>query len=774
MTRRIAAAALVMAFALVAARAEDAGDAVVRGPHAAAEPWSDADPWNEGPPRGAPYALDALLESTKALRAARWSATVTALRLTRHGTSADAFVHGNAPLATDGDLAAMREAVAGRAARVEHRVVVTGGSGETVVGEDLTTRPVQIAREGESAVGAAAVWTRQGAVDQGLAARVAAAPTGDGRWRVRVAIRWSEAADIAPTAWIDDQRLDRVRVSVLLAETSFDTRPGETAAFRATGAAGTQVVLVRIDGAAPSTTAVREIAGDHVAVAGVPDPSIEGAEWPAPDPMPRRGATTSPGSGGGATAERIEWLDVGVGAFRIGKLLRGTIEEAERAFAARTGIGAVEVRRFAGPRFVVPAAPGSAFRVFAGVLETRLDGIGVRPGCETCLLMEEQTTLGATGVGVAGVTSPDGSVDADLASRRVLDERTFESTGRRDLPGHVAGAPLVTRVPMRRLREVAVGGCAAPGDDRFGPGTTLRFHAPPEAARADDPWKAAPPVALRIGDAQVGCRPGAEARVLDRVVHPFVLRWESDGWCGMRARFPNVRGVAEGTEISAALSEDGATADVVAEIRGAPELLGRVEPGDGQIDVVRAPFLRYATTRLALPVDGVVAADAYASVRVGLVRPVGGASAQRTVLRLGAAWCLADTEDRVVLASGAETNLPTSSYLQSSSHQTAELRSVATLVLDGVRADLAPADEGARRLAVAWSSRPTWTQRDLRISTAPQREGETHLARVWPRRALRSASFGVVPGRVFRREPTSAQDLPFIQLGPAEPRGDRR
>ena len=342
-----------------------------------------------------------LLAATRDAEKSRWRATVTAVRVLPRASGAARVAAAARPIADAADLAALRTSIADRDAFVEHRVEASGPCGATRHATDGASTAVRIHDDDDSAVGGSVVWGIAAAAESGLDVRIETAPSGDGRWRPHVVAVWSGSPDRARADWLVEEDVDRVRVPVFAADVVFDVRGGETAVLRAIDASGAaRLVLVRIDGDAPDVPMVRDHEGAWLVapVDLVRDP--EGPTvWPVESGPPihsddeARAALLTP------EACRTEWRQGAIGLFRAalltGAATDGTGDDLRAGLALRRGAGAVEIARSAGPRVVLPAAPGTLFRAFAGTIETMRRNVSTIPACEDCLLVRTEVGVEA-------------------------------------------------------------------------------------------------------------------------------------------------------------------------------------------------------------------------------------------------------------------------------------------------------------------------------------------------------------------------------------------
>lgn len=684
------------------------------------------------------------------LRTHRWRATATFVRVTSIQGAVAGVVDGATALLDDASLDALRHAPPG-AVSVEHVLRATGVPGEIASATDGTIATLLLGGDGESSVGGSSVAPVTGRVREGARAVVGIASSGDGRWRVAYRLLWSDTATTRTVDRLGD-RIDFARVPTTYAEGMVDLRSGETAVVRVVdGSRRGRLMLLRVDGEAPTGDGYVDLGDGSFAV---PAPPIEDPTDEIRLAPPGLGDDDDAGAVRAVPTRGARWSEKPWGGFLIGSNHSADEPVLRAEFASRRGAGVVELVRRDGERVTLPTAPRSKFAAFSGAVHTRADGWRAVPACESRLLLHDEVAVGHEGLSFAGAAMADGTVDLAFASREIVGAVERDVVGRRGLRGHRTTAPVEYTLDLVTTRETALV-CTVPADDpRVGDDLSVRCLFPPDTTPAPQEATLAPPVVVTVGNARVPLRPGKSGAFVNVVRQPFRMRWKTDGWCGMTGRLPLTDHADLGASAHIELAADGRSVGVQAEVRGEAEPRAAFDPLDGEVEIVRAPCLRYAAESLVPPHDGIVAWSGPLRLRVALPGAVG----ERLRVALGDdSGCVVPTEGRAAFSGGGVTMLPVDLNVYTSNHFTGELSTAFSFVEDGWSLRREKADA----LAIERRSMPEWTRRELRRKAVPAREGFDRGALAYVRRSHRALDLFVAPGRGVDRAAMPG-DLPRI------------
>jgi hypothetical protein len=260
---------------------------------------------------------------------------------------------------------------------------------------------------------------------------------------------------------------------------------------------------------------------------------------------------------------------------------------------------------------------------------------------------------------------------------------------------------------------------------------------------------------------------------------PTVARWETEGWCGMTTRFPKLappqvwpdfgepvpgqvwsghRVRITGSDLSPDLL------DVSLDVRGEPEELGRFDPLDGAVELVRQPRLRAEVRGVDPRRGGPVARSG--DLAVG-IRPVSGRVRERALLRIrtGEREACVALGPGSLLEAGGVTVLPAGFDLYTSNHEMGEVRTAFGAVRDGLRVELSEAAPEVLRANLELLGRLELAPHLVRIVNFPERP-ENRLRTLRVSRRSTHRTFHIKADEPFRFEsPEGAAEALVLSAG---------
>ncbi len=658
-----------------------------------------------------------------------------------------------------------------------HAVRASGPAEADLLARDLERRNAVLRRQIESSIGAVVSFPRVSFLRGGLRlrARVGLRAAVQG-----VTVRYQVTLADAPVRETRPSlggSLDTVSVPALLAQGTVRLVPGEAAAILRVEEDGSgRLVLLSVTGRRPDVGAVTDLGNGYVAVlaghlsATEARPAarllgVDGYGGEAEDGAPFVDAWDAFAEAAGVGEESWERGPCGMRFGAVAPAARGNLELLLTAGAVLRGTRSrIDVARKGWGRLSLPASPGTAFRFFSGTVGTGRGGTEVESGCNHCVLAVPKTAWACRGLKGAGWACVDGTVDFDVVGREVLDveRRTYEL--RRIQDGYRGYARDPFEVPLVRERILACRGALPTGEERLPGGVRLRFHVDPpltetgrtavhvgnreiegalpvggggcllkEASAAASSAGSAP-VRLRISGEPVPVRPGVESWFELQTHYPFVRRWTSEGWCGMRARYP-VPGRAEGGEygiregsslaLRARRADGVLLLDIRGEIRGAPEDLGPFDPGDGPVRILRSPRLRIDIRAFPLGGGGRLAHGAGLALVIDRedvdVEPGPHLQVAFRSESAGTSGFLSGQGAGGLLDAGADWLLPTDFTICTSSHATGQVSTAFTTGKDGIVLRIEPTRREHARVDVRIRSRPSFEPYRLKVDVEPDR-----------------------------------------------------
>jgi hypothetical protein len=416
------------------------------------------------------------------------------------------------------------------------------------------------------------------------------------------------------------------------------------------------------------------------------------------------------------------------------------------------------------------------------------------------------------GLGLAGRAGVDGTVDVVLRARDVMavEHREVEAVrvraGYRALDRVPLRLPLVTDAVLHVRGALPAGGGCLPGgvevawrgdihravsvsdlvemSGRGRPVGGAGWIVP--AGDRETLADRVAPVVLEVIGRPFALRPGGEGRLVDVRRRARIASWASDGWCGMRMRFPVVdawppwpraleeweeRSIPEEPlvgpwlEIALEPGPDGLLLGVAGRLGGEPDDPVAFDPGDGAVEIVRQNEMRLDVEDLALGGGGVVARGAGLELKVRRPDRKPGFGPHRwvrvrrdgreTTLRLGV---------RGRLHAGGRTHMPTSIGIYSSNHAMGEAYTTFEVVRDGTTVALEPSGP-APRIDLEIVGETAWRACPVRTRLTPTRPGESLRSTILERPVTRRV-FLVEPGRGLRAASPAGGPLAFeIEAG---------
>ena len=695
------------------------------------------------------------------LLARKYRVRATAIRFEGAPPVAD-LEDGVSPILSPEDEAVLRKAIRDGRAELLAAAEGSGRAQDRIAARSTTTRLAVIERDLESGVGVSTEFPVPMEIRSGLdlSARIVRMPGRGVMLRYRVLLVDSPELETRPTL---GGPIEEATVPAILMTGGIRLVPGETAAavFRdgPDGAGRGTLLLLHIEGPAEPTPALIDGSeGDAIAVAGhLGADGIPALPWPA--------APSGYGFGfefEDEDEEPVSAFDDFVlalgdeagywGSTGVLGLYEGNAEPPGRALMKAALTRAAECRGRPGRLVIssegraavsVPLSPGESFSLFSGRLRATWGGIEALAGCNDCLLGSAATAYVAEGFAGSGRAAVDGTADLRMEGSRVLGSTRTQVHVRRIQAGYrgysfdPAEVLLETGRTFRFHGSLPVDGTELPGDlegeyrlAASSEADLIAVHAPEiEDLASAFPvggggWLLPPGTAGKaagssrpdpfvVNGRPLPLRPGAEGLLVDAVQPAAIRRWEDDGWCGMRMRYPvpdfppmSPAGVTdetvsdilegegpyrpawqtlwEGVVAALRVDREGRIAAVV-EVRGAPEDLGRFDPGDGAVDIIRQPRLRAETKDLEIQGGGRLAFGGGREITVTVAGREPGFGPHR-LLRIDASGGEAGlVAGRIgLLEAGGVTLLPQGFEVYSSNHDCGEVSTSFAPVADGL------------------------------------------------------------------------------------------
>jgi hypothetical protein len=734
------------------------------------------------------------------------------------------------PILDAQDQETVRRSIRSGGLRLEHVATTSGMAGERLSVTAGERRVVVPMRDIDKAEGVVLVYPMTAAVRTGLRASVAfGVVAGRG---VRVAYDLV-LADVPVVETVDDTggEVDRVAVREVRARGALRLAPGEVAPIllERKGDPGV-LVLLRLDGPDEDLPVLIDLAsgvtlavGGHLVDGEIREPVWErSVDW-RDDFTETSDETNWIDSPWEILLEAVgcpdEWWDLpeGLRAGRLEPAIRVALDRILETGATLRGRREVlEVVRAGRERIRLPLGPGEPFEATVGVRRCVRGETFVGAGCQDSSAATARTEVAQEGFGITGRAGVDGTVDFSLLARDVLGMEVRDLSLVRVVSGYRAVEKVPVRIPLVRDAILRVRGALPDGGGPLPGGVHLTWTAGvspalsiprglwPEEINTEDAYLGGPvggggflvpprnarvladsvrPVALEIAGSRLSMRPWTPAGLLVDVRRcSRVTAWRSEGWCGMRTRFPvpshptrwyrlddddRPTEPLEGTWLRLALGDGrhGLEIDIEGEIGGPPDAPVAFDPGDGPVEIVRSPRLRVTVRDLPLGGGGVVAQGAGLSLEVRRLGVEPGFGPHRHVVcRRPEGVTLLRTGAGGSIEAGGVTLLPTVIEEYRSNHATGGADTDFTREVDGVRIAWLE-DEEPPTLMLEILEPPDWRGVPVKTVITPARPGDELRTLVIGGRRMRR-SYVLEPGRGLKASSATGSPLTYeIEAG---------